>query len=80
MRKNFYEERGEMKKYDKNFSRCFKNQNVKNSKVSLKKILATNYELLCNILDKKNRELKKMRLKNIFILYLRLKIISLKSL
>ena len=69
-----------MKKYDKNFSRCFKNQNVKNSKVSLKKILATNYELLCNILDKKNRELKKMRLKNIFILYLRLKIISLKFL
>ena len=69
-----------MKKDNKNFSRCFKNQNVKNSKVSLKKILATNYELLCNILDKKNRELKKMRLKNILILYLRLKIISLKSL
>ena len=55
-----------MKKYNKNFSRCFKNKKVKNSKVSLKKILATNYELLCNILDKKNRELKKMRLKNIF--------------
>ena len=58
----------------------FKNKKVKISKVSIKKILATNYELLCNILDKKNRELKKMRLKNIFILYLRLKIISLKSL
>ena len=69
-----------MKKYNKNFSRCFKNKKAKNSKVSLKKILATNYELLCKILDKKNCELKKIRLKNIFILYLRLKIISLKFL
>lgn len=69
-----------MKKYNKNFSRCFKNRKVKIRIRSLKKILATNYELLSNILDKKNRELKKMRLKNIFILYLRMKILSLKFL
>ena len=69
-----------MKKYDKNISRCFKNKKVKKRKISIKKILATNYELLCKILDKKNCELKKIRLKNIFILYLRLKIISLKFL